>query len=55
MPAKGDKPRKPKQKSAKAKAVEKLRIQSKALNKQLQQVKRDLRSFGIGKKKKKTL
>jgi hypothetical protein len=52
MPGKEKKPR---AKSARARAVEKLRVQSKALNAELRKVKRDLRSFGVGKKKKKTV
>lgn len=51
MPAKDKKPRVP---TARAKAVSKLRLQSKELKAQLTKVNRDLRSFGVGKRKKKT-
>lgn len=49
---KSDKPRKPKIPTARQQIVNDLRIKAKAHKKALSKVNRDLRSFGVGKKKK---
>jgi len=51
MPSKEKKPRR---KSARQQAIEKLRLKKKELKKSLREVERDLRSFGVGKRKRKT-
>jgi len=48
---KTDKPKKPKAKSAKQIIVAELKVKSRSLSKQLSRVQRDLKSFGVGKKK----
>lgn len=49
---KSDKPRKPKTPTARQQIVNDLRIKAKAHKKALSKVNRDLKSFGVGKKKK---
>jgi len=51
MPSKEKKPRR---KSARQQAIEKLRLKKKDLKKSLREVERDLRSFGVGRRKKKS-